>query len=88
VLLYNNNNKQEGNMKLLQIGSNQTEITTARGNRVLYSYETPVAAWTEQGAFRTSTKFSVTTSKHINKYLGGKDVGRAVDQTWLEGLVN
>jgi len=75
-------------MKLLQIGSNQTEITTARGNRVLYSYETPVAAWTEQGAFRTSTKFSVTTSKHINKYLGGKDVGRAVDQTWLEGLVN
>tara|TARA_B110000305_G_scaffold180279_1_gene199891 strand:+ start:451 stop:717 length:267 start_codon:yes stop_codon:yes gene_type:complete len=88
VLLYNNNNKQEGNMKLLQIGSNQTEITTARGNRVLYSYETPVAAWTEQGAFRTSTKFSVTTSKHINKYLGGKDVGTAVDQTWLEGLVN
>ena len=75
-------------MKLLQIGSNQTEITTARGNRVLYSYETPVAAWTEQGAFRTSTKFSVTTSKHINKFLGGKDVGRAVDQTWLEGLVN
>ena len=75
-------------MKLLQIGSNQTEITTARGNRVLYSYETPVAAWTEQGAFRTSTKFSMTTSKHINKYLGGKDVGTAVDQTWLEGLVN
>ena len=51
-------------MKLSQIGSNQTEITTAKGNRVLYSYETPVAAWTEQGAFRTSTKYSVTTSKH------------------------
>ena len=75
-------------MKLSQIGSNQTEITTARGNRVLYSYETPVAAWTEQGAFRTSTKYSVTTSKHINAYLGGKDVGKEVDQVWLDGLVN
>ena len=75
-------------MKLSQIGSNQTEITTARGNRVLYSYETPVAAWTEQGAFRTSTKYSVTTSKHINAYLGGKDVGKEDDQDWLDGLVN
>lgn len=74
-------------MKLSQIGSNQTEITTAKGNRVLYSYETPVAAWTEQGAFRTSTKYSVTTSKHINSYLGGKDIGTEVDQQWLNNLV-
>tara|TARA_E500000081_G_scaffold64269_1_gene66560 strand:+ start:517 stop:744 length:228 start_codon:yes stop_codon:yes gene_type:complete len=74
-------------MKLTQIGSNQTEITTAKGNRVLYSYETPVAAWTEQGAFRTSTKWSMTTSKHINAYLGGKDVGKEVDQQWLNNLV-
>jgi hypothetical protein len=74
-------------MKLSQIGSNQTEITTARGNRVLYSYETPVAAWTEQGAVRTEEKFSVTTSKHINKYLGGKDIGKPVPQAWIESLV-
>ena len=74
-------------MKLSQIGSNQTEITTAKGNRVLYSYETPVAAWTEQGAFRTSTKYRVTTSKHINSYLGGKDIGTEVDQQWLNNLV-
>ena len=74
-------------MKLTQIGSNQTEITAAKGNRVLYSYETPVAAWTEQGAFRTSTKWSMTTSKHINAYLGGKDVGKEVDQQWLNNLV-
>ena len=74
-------------MKLTQIGSNQTEITTARGNKVLYSYETPVAAWTEQGAFRTSTKYSVTTSKHINSYLGGKDVGKVVDQKFFDNLV-
>jgi len=74
-------------MKLSIQGSNMTEITTARGNKVLYSYETPVAGWTEQGAFRTEEKFSVTTSKHINKYLGGKDVGRVVPQKWIEGLV-
>jgi hypothetical protein len=74
-------------MKLNQIGSNQTEITTARGNKVLYSYETPVAAWTEQGAFRTSTKYSVTTTKHINAYLG-KDVGKVVDQKFFDNLVS
>ena len=74
-------------MKLSIQGSNMTEITTARGNKVLYSYETPVAGWTEQGAFRTEEKFSVTTSKHINKYLGGKDIGRVVPQSYIEGLV-
>ncbi len=72
---------------LKQIGSNMTEITTAKGNKILFSYETPVAAWTEQGAVRTEQKFSVTTSKHINKYLGGKDVGTPVPQSWIEGLV-
>jgi hypothetical protein len=74
-------------MKLSIKGANQTEVTTARGNRVFYSYETPVAAITEQGEFRSEEFFSVTTSKHINKYLGGKDVGTKVSQKFLEGLV-
>ena len=73
-------------MKLSNVGSNMTEITTAKGNRILFSYETPVAGYCEQGAFRTDEKFSVTTSKHINKYLGGKDIGRVVPQTWIEGM--
>ena len=72
---------------LKQVGSNMTEITTATGNRVLFSYETPVAAYTEQGAVRTDTFYSVTTSKHINKYLGGKDVGTVVAQDWLDRLI-
>jgi hypothetical protein len=29
----------------------------------------------------------MTTSKHINAYLGGKDVGQEVDQQWLNNLV-
>ena len=75
-------------MKLNQQGSNMTEIVTNAGKRILFSYETPVAGWCEQGALRTEDKFSVTTSKHINKYLGGKDVGRVVPQAWIEGLVS
>ena len=58
-----------------------------KGKSILFSYSTPVAGWDENGAFRTDEKFSVTTSKHINKYLGGKDVGRVVEQSWIEGLV-
>ena len=81
------NNKEEGlNMKLKNIGSNMTEIEV-NGKSIMFSYETPVAGYCEQGAFRTDEKFSVTTSKQINKYLGGKDVGRVVPQAWIESLV-
>ena len=69
------------------IGSNMTELTVA-GKTILFSYKTPVAGYDDQGAFRTSTKYSVTTSKHINKYLGGKDVGRVVEQSYIDNLVN
>jgi|TARA_B110000444_G_scaffold256656_1_gene293452 hypothetical protein len=74
-------------MNLKQVGSNMTEVNV-NGKSVLFSYETPVAGWCEQGAFRTEDKFSMTTSKHINKYLGGKDVGRTVPQAWIESLVS
>jgi len=50
-------------------GSNQT-LVTGKGCTVLYSYQTPVALVRSDGhAFRTGTKHSVTTSKHINKFL-------------------
>ena len=73
-------------MKLKNIGSNMNEVEI-NGKSVLFSYETPVAGYCEQGAFRTDTKFSMTTSNHINKYVGGKDVGRVVPQSWIEGIV-
>ena len=60
-------------MKLNNLGANQTEIEMD-GKTVLFSYKTPVAAWigngTEFGYFRTNKKWSVTTSRHINKWLG------------------
>ena len=74
-------------MQLSPIGSNMNEIVV-EGKYILFSYKTPVAGWDESGAFRTEDFFSVTTSKHINKYLGGKDVGRKVSQKFIEDLVN
>ena len=73
-------------MKVSPIGSNMTEVTLSNGTRILYSYETPVAARLADGTcVRSNVFFSKTTSKHINKYLG-KDVGQVVFQSGLEQL--
>ena len=78
-------------LRLKQIGSNRTELTYRNDNgediSVLFSYETPVAGYDEHGAFRTDEKFSSTTSKHINQYLNGKDVGRVIPQVDIERMV-
>ena len=73
-------------MQLNPVGSNMNEVVI-EGKYILFSYKTPVAGWDESGAFRTEDFFSVTTSKHINKYIGGKDVGRKVSQKFIEELV-
>lgn len=58
-------------MQIKLIGPNQTEVTS-NGNTVFFSYTTPVAAIVGGIAYRTSEKFSKTTSRHINKWLGGR----------------
>ena len=73
-------------MKLNPVGSNMNEVEV-NGKSVLFSYKTPVAGYDDQGAFRSEDWFSMTTTKHINKYLGGKDVGRKESQSYIEGLV-
>ena len=61
-------------MKLKQIGPNQTQLTYSDGSEVFWSYETPVAGKLPDGTYvRTSTKWSTTTSRHINKWLDGVD---------------
>jgi len=58
-------------MKLKQIASNMTELDLGFA-QVFFSYETPVAARLTDGSLvRTETKYSVTTTKHINKWLNG-----------------
>jgi len=68
--LLNQLNQEVVQMKLKQLGSNMTELDMGEV-RVFFSYETPVAARTDTVALRTSTKYSVTTTKHINKWLQG-----------------
>ena len=54
---------------------------------VFFSYNTPVAANLKDGGFvRTSTKYSVTTSKHITQWLEGVDA-RLVDQSEIDALI-
>ena len=58
-------------MQLRPIASNMTQLDLNDGTSVLFSYSTPVACLTDNGYYRTATKWSVTTSRHINKWLGG-----------------
>lgn len=61
-------------MKVNPIGPNQTELTLDGGNvLVLFSYQTPVAAFVDGKAFKTSKKFSRTTSRHISAWFDGED---------------
>jgi len=73
-------------MKLKPLASNMTEVETAKAT-ILFSYSTPVAACMNDGTgfIRTSKKWSVTTSRHINKWLDGAKA-REVDQTELDAL--
>lgn len=73
-------------MKVKQIVSNMTEVQ-ASGKTILVSYSTPVAVHIEgQGFFRTSTKHSTTTSRHINKWLQGAKA-QEKDQDWFDSLL-
>ena len=60
-------------MRLKQLGSNTTQITydlhTGKMD-ILFSYETPVAAWIpNRGYIRTNKKFSVTTTKSVRRII-------------------
>ena len=59
-------------MKINNVGSNMTELVTNSGAVILFSYSTPVAALLPSGQYiRTEKKYSVTTTRHINKWLQG-----------------
>ena len=71
-------------MQLTPIGSNMTEVETADA-RILFSYRTPVAAYVfGEGYVKTSTWYSTTTSRHINKWCAKE--GKEVYQKLLDNL--
>ena len=75
-------------MKIKQLGSNRVELVIPGRARVLFSYNTPVAAFVEgRGWIRTDRFYSKTTSKHINEYLQGLEF-ETVDQAELDELVS
>ena len=80
-------------MKVTPIAPNQTEVELSDGTCVLFSYKTPVAALVPgKGWIRSSTKYSPTTSRHINSWLTN-NVGRLdcvpyVEQLYIDQLVS
>ena len=78
-------------MQLTPIASNMTEIETSEA-RILFSYRTPVAAYIfGEGFVKTDQFWSVTTSRHINKWLkdGHEDLPecKEIPQARLDSLV-
>ena len=84
-------------MKIKQLASNMTELEIGPIT-VLFSYSTPVAGFNpthgpnDTGHFKTTEKYSRTTTKHINKYFreewGINPLSvKEVDQTYIDGLV-
>ena len=76
-------------MKLTPIAANQTEVSFTNGTQVFFSYKTPVAAYLpEKGYVRTERFWSVTTSRHIIKYLQGVTNVETIPQAVLDNLTN
>jgi len=73
-------------MQIKPIASNMTELVTG-GCTVLFSYETPVAAYTPtQGYVRTAKWYSQTTTRHINKWLDGVDA-QEMPQAFFDSII-
>jgi hypothetical protein len=76
-------------MKIKQLAPNQTELHKNDGTIIFISYETPVAAFDAGIAkwIRSEEEYSVTTSKHVNKWLSGLDV-ETVPQAQINSLMS
>ena len=72
-------------MKLNPIAANQNEVVLNNGDRIFFSYKTPVAAYLqEKGYIRTEKFWSVTTSRHINKWLNGTNATELPQEVFNE----
>ena len=62
-------------MKVSQIGKQNAYIIEHNGHRVLQSYDTIVALQAPSGKYYKTDRFwSVTTSKHINKFVSANPI--------------
>ena len=78
-------------MNLNPIASNMTELELRSGLRVLFSYRTPVACEIDGVFHRSRTKWSATTTRHINKWLESGPfvavIGEAKPQEFFDNLI-
>jgi hypothetical protein len=75
-------------MKLTPLGPNKTEVEI-NGDRVFFSYKTPVAVIRYDGkSFRTEHQWSRTTSKHMNRWLAAnrREDTELKPQKWFDDL--
>ena len=73
-------------VRLRKVGSNMTELHKD-GNVILFSYETPVASNVDGGFIRTQLSHSLTTTRHIHKWLRGASY-KTVPQQTIEDVLN
>ena len=76
-------------MKAKQIDRDMVEVSTADGSMVLFSYDKPVAArLPDQRYYRTATRWHLTTSKHVRKWLQGKKThAKRVNDSFFHSLL-
>jgi hypothetical protein len=75
-------------MKLRRLGANCTEVSIPGKISVLFSYDTPVAAFVVgQGYIRSAVKYSTTTSRHINQWIGANKF-KTVEQSEIDFILN
>jgi len=73
---------------LKAVGSNQTVVYFTPDRFVFFSYSTPVAAYLDGSYYISEEKFSNTTSRHINQWLGSqKKSSNIVPQKFFENLL-
>lgn len=80
-------------MKFRNLGANMAEFRTSDGNVLFFSYNTLVAGYIDNAPFKTSKKWSRTTSRHIKKYFldeWGIDSARVPEhpQEYLDSIWN
>jgi len=77
-------------LSLTHLGSNQTVIRNDNGIEILFSYNTPVAAFVpEHGYIKTEKFHSKTTLRHILNFLGSRldEYAKLVPQEYLDSLI-
>ena len=74
-------------MKLQSFAVNRTLLSFDDGTEIYFSYETPVAGYSNKlGYVKTNQWYSSTTTRHINRYLGNLKHSE-VDQDVINNLI-